>query len=191
MPDGSYHTALMVGPNGQEVGRRAKIHITSGEGAHGFIHCPKDYPVFDTPYGKAGMAICFDRYYTNVLHNLAKNGARIVLIPVDDDFDTRWFHAFHAADSIFRAAENRLAMGLSTTCSISQVIDPYDRMTARSNLYTRGAITGLTFTIDEQPVYTRLGDWFSILISVLFGIVVIWGIVSGGQTTSFHIYGGR
>lgn len=178
VPDGLYDTALMVGPNGQEVGRRAKIHIAPGEGAE-FIQGPKDYPVFDTPYGKVGIAVCWDRHHTDVLRNLAKNGARIVLIPVDDDFNTRWFPAFHAADSVFRAVENRLAMGLGTTCGISQVIDPFGRMTARSNLYTREVIAGSAFTMDEQTLYTRLGDWFGILISVLFGIVVVWGMVSG------------
>jgi apolipoprotein N-acyltransferase len=98
---------------------------------------------------------------------------------VDDDFNTRWFPAFHAADSVFRAVENRLAMGLGTTSGISQVIDPYGRMTARSDLYTREVISGPTFTVDEQTPYTRWGDWFGILISVLFGAVAVWSMVPG------------
>jgi len=177
-PDGLYDTALMVGPNGQEVGRQAKINISPPEVRAGFSRGPKDYPVFDTPYGKVGLAVCYDRHRTEIIRNLARNGARIALVPVDDDFNTRWFPAIHAADSVFRAAENRLAMGLATTSGISQVIDPYGRMTARSDLYTREVIVGPTYTVDEQPLYTRVGDWFGILISVLFGVVVTWGIVS-------------
>jgi len=179
VPDGLYNTALMIGPDGQEVGRRAKINMTSGEVAHGFIQGANDYTVFDTPYGRVGIAVCWDRHRTDILRNLAKNGAQIVLMPVDDDFNTRWFPAFHAADSVFRAAENRLAMGLATTCGISQVIDPYGRMTARSDLYTREVISGLTFTVAEQTPYTRFGDWFGILISALLGIVIVWGTASG------------
>ncbi len=105
--------------------------------------------------------------------------SQIVLLPVDDDFNTRWFPAFHAADSVFRAAENRLAMGLGTTSGISQVIDPYGRMTARSDLYTREVISGPTFTAAGRTLYTRWGDWFGILVSGLFGVVIVWSIVSG------------
>ena len=177
VPEGLYDTALMVGPDGQEVGRRAKINMTSGEVDHGFVRGPDDYPVFDTPYGKVSVAVCWDRHRTDILRNLAKNGAQVVLLPVDDDFDTRWFPAFHAADSVFRAVENRLALGLGTTSGISQVIDPYGRMTARSDLYTREVISGPTFTVVEQTPYTRCGDWFGILVSVLFGVVIVWGIV--------------
>ena len=179
VPEGMYDTALMVGPDGQEVGRRAKINMTSGEVDHGFVRGPDDYPVFDTPYGKVGIAVCWDRHRTDILRKLAKKGAQIVLLPVDDDFDTRWFPAFHAADSVFRAVENRLAMGLGTTSGISQVIDPYGRMTARSDLYTRGIIIGPTFTVVEQTLYTSLGDWFGILISILFGTVLVWSIIPG------------
>ena len=179
VPEGMYDTALMVGPDGQAVGWRAKINMTSGEIDQGFVQGPDDYPVFDTPYGKVGIAVCWDRHRTDILRNLAKNGAQIALLPVDDDFDTRWFPAFHAADSVFRAVENRLAMGLGTTSGISQVIDPYGRMTARSDLYTREVIAGPTFTVVEQTPYTRFGDWFAILISVLFGVVIVWSIAPG------------
>lgn len=178
VPEGLYDTALMVGPDGQEVGRRAKTNMTTGELSHGFIHGPDSYPVFDTPYGKVGIAVCWDRHRTDILRNLAKNGAQIVLLPVDDDFDTRWFPAFHAADSVFRAVENRLAMGLGTTCGISQVIDPYGRMTAMSDLYTRQVIAGPTFTVARQTLYTRLGDWFAVLVLVLFGIILVWSTVT-------------
>jgi len=179
VPGGMYDTALMIGPNGREVGRRAKINITPGEADRGFIRGPNDYAVFDTPYGKASVAVCFDRHRTDILRNLARNGAQIVLLPVDDDFDTRWFPPFHAADSVFRAVENRLAMGSGSTSGISQVIDPYGRMTAKGNLYTREVIAGPTFTVVEQTLYTRFGDWFGILISVLLGVGVVWSIASG------------
>lgn len=177
-PEGMYDTALMVGPNGQEIGRRAKINITSGEAVHGFTRGPDNHAVFDTPYGKASIAVCWDRHRTDILRNLARNGAQIVLLPVDDDFDTRWFPAFHAADSVFRAAENRLAMGLGTTSGISQVIDPYGRITAKGDLYKREVISGPTFTVVGQTLYTRLGDWFGILVSVSLGIVIVWSIAT-------------
>ncbi len=172
-PAGAYNTALMVDPKGQETGRQAKINLFSAEKVD-TIPGPGEFPVFDTPYGKGGLGICFDRHVTYVVRGLAKNGARIVLMPVDDDFNqNRWFPIFHATDGIFRAVENRVAIGLSTSSGISLVCDPYGRVTARSGINNRQVILGQTFTAEGQTVYTRFGDWFAIAISVLFGTAVI------------------
>jgi len=77
---------------------------------------PRDYPVFDTPYGEVGLAVCWDRHRLFITRELARSGAEIVLMTVDDDFGgTPYFPPFHASDGVFRAAENRVAMGVFTT----------------------------------------------------------------------------
>lgn len=157
---GLHDTALLIGPDGREVGRQAKINITSYEKAYGFVPGPRTFPVFDTPYGKVGLAICWDRHRTWIIRELARAGAQLVLMPVDDDFRDPWFPAYHAADSVFRAVENRVAVATGTTSGIAQVIDPYGRISAESAIDTRSAIIGQTFTVAERTVYTRFGDWF-------------------------------
>ncbi|RLC75413.1 MAG: hypothetical protein DRJ03_30310, partial [Chloroflexi bacterium] len=59
---GMHDTALMVGPEGNEIGRRAKINTTAGEENVGFVPGPREYPVFDTPYGQVGIGVCWDRH---------------------------------------------------------------------------------------------------------------------------------
>jgi len=111
-PAGMHDTALMVGPEGKEIERRAKINTTSGEENSGFIPWPRDFPVFDTPHGKVGICVCWDRHRLWITRELVPAGAQIVLMPVDDDFNhSRWFPVFHASDSVFRAVENRVAYG--------------------------------------------------------------------------------
>ena len=172
---GMHDTALMVSPSGEEVGRRAKINITSGEEDAGFSPGPRAYPVFSSPYGDVGLGVCWDRHRIGIIRELARSGADIVLMTVDDDFNANTtFPPFHASDGVFRAAENRVAMGLGTTSGISMVIDPYGRITAEGEINQRGVTVGETFTAEGQTLYTRFGDWFGwLMVVVLMGLIVM------------------
>ncbi len=177
-PTGMHDTALMVGPEGNEVGRRAKINTTAGEKDAGFVPGPREYPVLHTLYGQVGLGVCWDRHRLFITRELARSGAEIVLMPADDDFGaTRWFPAFHASDGVFRAVENRVAFGLGTINGLSLVIDPYGRITAEGSINERGVVSGETFTVPGQTLYTRWGDWFGWLMvagtALLFGVAVL------------------
>jgi apolipoprotein N-acyltransferase len=134
---------------------------------------PRDYPVFDTPYGEVGLAVCWDRHRLFITRELARSGAEIVLMTVDDDFgSTPYFPPFHASDGVFRAAENRVAMGLGTTNGQSMVIDPYGRIMAEGEINERGVIVGEVFTTPGDTLYTRWGDWFGWLMVGMLGVLV-------------------
>ncbi len=124
------------------------------------------------PYGEVGLAVCWDRHRLYITRELARSGAEILLMTVDDDFNgTPWFPPFHASDGVFRAAENRVSMGLGTTNGMSMVIDPYGRITAEGKINERGVIIGEVFTAPDQTLYTRWGDWFGWLI--VAGLVIL------------------
>jgi len=136
-----------------------------------------DYPVFDTPYGKVGLGVCWDRHRLYIVRELARSGAQIVLMPVDDDFNgTPTFPPFHASDGVFRAAENRVAMGLGTVNGLSLVADPYGRITAEGTINELGVVVGETFTVPGQTLYTRWGDWFGWLMVTGLLLLMIYPI---------------
>jgi len=174
-PTGMHDTALLVGPAGDEIGRQAKINTTDGEENVGFVPGPKKYPVFDTPYGQVGLGVCWDRHRPFISRELARNGAEIVLMPADDDFGgTPWFPPFHASDSVFRAVENRATFGTGAINGLAMIVDPYGRITAEGGINERGVITGETFTVPGQTLYTRWGDWFGWL--MVTGTVILVGV---------------
>lgn len=169
--DGMYDAAVMFGPDGAEAGRRAKINVTGEEQEFGFVPGPRDFPVYETPYGRVGLGVCWDRHLPWITRELARAGAQIVLMPVDDDFaGNRWFPPLHASDTVFRAVENRVAFGLGATSGVAMVIDPYGRITAESGINQRGVVTGETFVVAERTLSTRFGDWFGWLAVLAMGI---------------------
>jgi predicted amidohydrolase len=74
-----YNSAAIVGPKGI-VGLYRKVHLYSRET---LFFAPGDlgFPVFDLPFGKVGMMVCFDWIYPESARTLALRGAQIVAHP--------------------------------------------------------------------------------------------------------------
>ena len=172
---GLHDTALIMGPDGREVGRWPKTRLFSAEAKKGFDPGPGEFPVVDTNYGAIGSGICYDYHYLDVARNLATNGAKLLLMPTDDDFNgTPWFPPFHSSDGVFRAVEHRASFANGSVNGLSLVVDPYGRITAEGRINERGVIVGETFTVEGQTLYTRLGDWFGwLMVVALTGLVIV------------------
>ncbi|MBE2287247.1 MAG: carbon-nitrogen hydrolase family protein [Prosthecobacter sp.] len=76
-----YNTAVLLGPDGTLIGKYRKVSLPPGEAAKG-IAPGKDYPVFDTAFGKVGMMVCYDGFFPEVARELTKNGAEVIAWPV-------------------------------------------------------------------------------------------------------------
>lgn len=74
-----YNSAALVGPGGL-IGLYRKVHLYNREK---ILFAPGDlgFPVFDLPFGKVGMMICFDWYYPESARSLALKGAQLILHP--------------------------------------------------------------------------------------------------------------
>jgi predicted amidohydrolase len=76
-----YNTAVLLGPDGRIVGKYRKTCLPRSEIEAGV--CPgKDYPVFDTRFGKVGLMICYDGFFPEVARELSNRGAEVIAWPV-------------------------------------------------------------------------------------------------------------
>ncbi|MEQ9410735.1 MAG: carbon-nitrogen hydrolase family protein [Fuerstiella sp.] len=76
-----YNVAVLLGPDGEIIGKYRKVTLPRGE-IEGGITPGHEYPVFQTSFGKVGMMICYDGFFPEVARELAKNGAEVVAWPV-------------------------------------------------------------------------------------------------------------
>ncbi len=76
-----YNVAVLIGPDGKIVGKYRKVTLPRGE-IEGGVMPGREYPVFQTRFGKVGMMICYDGFFPEVARELSKNGAEIIAWPV-------------------------------------------------------------------------------------------------------------
>jgi len=83
-PTKLYNTAVLVGRNGDYIGKYHKVNLAPGTEAN--LLTPGDsYPVFDMDFGKVGILICWDGWFTDPAKTLVDNGAEIIIIPTSEN----------------------------------------------------------------------------------------------------------
>ena len=100
-----YNSSALVGPNGL-IGLYRKIHLYFRENIF-FSPGNLGFPVFDLPFGKIGMMICFDWYFPESARTLALKGAQLICQPAN-------LVMSHCPDSLVtRCLENRVFAALA------------------------------------------------------------------------------
>lgn len=79
--DRMYNTAVIIGRQGEIVGKYRKTHLCGSEGRCFGITAGDELPVFDLDFGRVGIAICMDMYYPEIFRILTLKGARIIFWP--------------------------------------------------------------------------------------------------------------
>lgn len=77
--DQLYNSAALIGPSGL-VGAYRKVHLFDRETLF-FKSGNLGFPVFDMPFGKVGMMVCFDWIYPESARTLAMKGAQLIIHP--------------------------------------------------------------------------------------------------------------
>ncbi len=76
-----YNSAAVVGPDGL-IGVYRKVHLFDREKLF-FVPGNFGFPVFDLPFGKIGVMICFDWFFPESARTLALKGAQIIAHPAN------------------------------------------------------------------------------------------------------------
>ncbi len=76
-----YNTALLCGPQGF-IGKYRKLHLWNREKLF-FEPGDLGLPVFETPVGPLGLAICYDGWFPETFREMALAGVQLVLVPTN------------------------------------------------------------------------------------------------------------
>jgi predicted amidohydrolase len=134
-----YASAVCVSGDGV-LGRHRKVHLPPAER---FAYAPGDrFAAFDTPVGRVGMLLCYDKLFPEASRALALDGAEVIACmsawsadrrrPAPDLRDDRQTRHFDAVDCV-RAIENQVVWVSSNLtgpwgarCFVgrSKVVDP-------------------------------------------------------------------
>ena len=80
-PAGLFNAAPLFGPRGQILGPYRKIHRFGPMTEDRWLEAGCEPGLFDPPWGKTGVAICYDLRFPELFRRYALAGARLILLP--------------------------------------------------------------------------------------------------------------
>ena len=79
-----YDMSLLINDSGTVLGKQKMVHIAQADcffEQDYYTPSEEGFQVFDTPLGKIGIVVCFDRQYPESVRTSALKGAELILIP--------------------------------------------------------------------------------------------------------------
>jgi apolipoprotein N-acyltransferase len=165
-----YNTAFVISPQGDIIFRQVKsVPIQFFKDG---LPAPQQR-LWDSPWGKIGICICYDLSYRKVTDQLVKLGAEALIVPTMDVFD--WGvnqHELHARVAPIRAAEYGIPIFRVASSGISQVIDRAGCVLATAPCPGDGAIIAGTLQAGG-PGRIPLDRWLAPVSLVVTVLVVL------------------
>ena len=114
-----YDTSLWITPDGQLADTAQMIHIAQAKQFYEQdYYTPSDtgFKVFDTPFGKIGIVICYDRHLPESIRTCTLKGADLIIIPTDAmDFSGESLVIHPSGDILAKADDSEQLL----TCEIN------------------------------------------------------------------------
>jgi apolipoprotein N-acyltransferase len=140
-----YNTAFVISPQGQTVFQQAKsVPIQFFKDG---LAAPEQ-KLWDSPWGKLGICICYDLSYTRVTDRLVQMGAEALIVPTMDvaDWGKRQ-HELHARVGPVRAAEYHVPVFRLASSGISQAISSSGTLLASTPFPGQGAMLSASLAL--------------------------------------------
>jgi apolipoprotein N-acyltransferase len=163
-----YDTAFVVGTNGDIVFKQAKSVP---------VQCFKDglpatnQAVWNSPWGKIGICICYDLSYTRVTDELVRQGAQLLIVPTMDVDDWgRHQHELHSRVAPVRAAEYGVPIFRVASSGISQAVTGGGYVVAKTSMPGNGEIFSAQLRLPQRG-FLPLDRYLAPLCTGMTGIV--------------------
>ena len=163
-----YDTAFVVGTNGDIVFKQAKSVP---------VQCFKDglpatnQAVWNSPWGKIGICICYDLSYTRVTDELVRQGAQLLIVPTMDVDDWgRHQHELHSRVAPVRAAEYGIPIFRVASSGISQAVTGGGFVIAKTSMPGNGEIFSAQLRLPQRG-FLPLDRYLAPLCTGMTGII--------------------
>ena len=186
-----YNSAYLVNESGDTQNRYDKIHLVPfGEfvpfrkilffvekmvAMIGDFGRGKEATVFDVAGHKAGVSICYEMIFPNLMRQAVKNGAHFMVNITNDAWFGKSAASYqHMSMGALRAVENRVPIIRAANTGISGSITAQGSLQDETELFVEAAqITKVSPSQGGLTFYSTYGDVFSWLCLLAAGIIIL------------------
>lgn len=176
-----FNSAVMVGPQGSEVGQYDKIYLLPfGEAVPWFLDgilpgfvgnfsYGGEYDLFPLGEARAGVMICFESHFGQLSRAYVRNGADVIIEMTNDGYlgPTPVLRQ-HLANAVFRAVETNRPVLRVTNVGVTAYIDGRGNIADAAPTYDEASRVWAVGRSDgSQTFYVKYGDWFAWLCSMI------------------------
>ena len=117
-------------------------------------------PISDTQYGRVAAAICYEMDFPQLIQQVGRAEADLLLTPASD---WKTIKHLHFQMAVFRAIENGVSIVRATKSGLSGAVDAFGHTLAVTDHFSPGAqimIAQIPLT-HVRTIYTHVGDLFA------------------------------
>jgi apolipoprotein N-acyltransferase len=179
-PSEYYDTGFVIGPAGEVVFRQGKS-VPIPFFADG-LPAPSQ-GIWNSPWGRIGICICYDASYTRVVDGLIRQGAQMIVVPAMDVFE--WGRQEHLANgrvAPIRAAEYGVPVFRVASSGVSQAIDGQGRVLAQAEYPGPGDTLSAEVSLPAKgtlPMDRWLAPFCTALVALLLVVHLLWPWIKG------------
>jgi apolipoprotein N-acyltransferase len=175
-----YDTAFLVGPWGEivfEQGKSVPVQFMK-DGLPA-----TSQRLWQSPWGKIGICICYDLSYTRVTDRLVQLGAQALLIPTMDVVDWgRHEHELHARVAPVRATEYGVPVFRVASSGISQFVDSSGETIAKAGFPgDREEIFGNLALARSGAGHVPWDRWLALACVAISAGLIVWLMIPRGR----------
>lgn len=166
-----YNTAFVISTNGEVVFKQVKsVPIQFFKDG---LPAPEQ-KLWESPWGKIGICICYDLCYTRVTDELVRQGAQMLIVPTMDVADWgQHQHELHARVTPVRAAEYGIPIFRVASSGISQGVNRFGKVQTSAPFPGEGAILFFGAHLGAKGSLP-IDRWLAPLSVGVTGLFVLW-----------------
>ena len=131
--------------------------------------------VFDTPFGRAIVGICYESAFPQLFRDQAARGGQFILTASNNDPYNATMMAQHHAQDVMRSIETDRWAVRATNTGFSGIVSPHGNTEWLSGFRTYETHAHTIYRRQTQTLYVRWGDWLTPMLAIAaIGGWLVW-----------------
>ncbi|MEM8832853.1 MAG: apolipoprotein N-acyltransferase, partial [Cyanobacteria bacterium P01_G01_bin.19] len=133
----------------------------------------KSNQIFDTPFGRAIIAICYESAFPQHFLRQTQAGGEFIITASNDAHYSKTMPTQHHAHDVMRSIETDRWAARATNTGYSAIVDPHGNTLWISEIDKYAIHANTIYRRQNKTLYVRWGDWLTPGLLLLSAILIV------------------